>query len=147
MCHALDVEHGDDGSVFGGELSESSVEALSKVSSAGFLVGAGACAHTVENGLFGIGMGFVQADHRAEFPFFEEVEGHVVGDGSKPRAELALSPKPIQRDVDSCPNVLKDILGVGGVEGHVEDVNEQPVGVFGDEAFECVGVTCLDAID
>jgi len=70
-----------------------------------------------------------------------------VGDGSKPRAELALSPKPIQRDVDACPNVLEDILGVGGVEGHVKDVNEQPVGVFGDEAFECEGVTGFDAID
>ncbi len=43
--------------------------------------------------------------------------------------------------MDSCPDVLEDVLGIGGVEGHVENVNEQPVGVFGDEALEGFGVT------
>ncbi len=78
--HPLDVEHGDDGSVFCGKFVQGGVEALSEVGSAGFFVGAGASADPVEDGLFGVGIRFVEADHRPEFPFFEEVEGHVVSD-------------------------------------------------------------------
>ena len=70
-----------------------------------------------------------------------------MSDGPEPSAELALSAKPLQRDMDSCPNILEDVLGVCGVEGHVEDVNKQPVGVFGDEALEGFGVPCFHAGD
>lgn len=70
-----------------------------------------------------------------------------MGDGTEPGSELALSAKPFESDVDSRPDVLEDVFGIGGVEGHVEDVDEKPVRVFGDEVFEGSGVTCFDAVD
>ncbi len=70
-----------------------------------------------------------------------------MGDRTKPSAELALSAEPFESEVNPCPDVLKDVFGVGGVEGHVEDVNEQPVRMFGDQTFEGLGVSGLDAID
>jgi len=70
-----------------------------------------------------------------------------VGDRTKPSAELALSAEPFESEMNPRPDVLKDVFSVGGVEGHVEDVNEQPVRMFGDEAFECVGISGFDALN
>lgn len=49
--------------------------------------------------------------------------------------------------MDSCPDILKDVFGVGGIECHVEHIDEEPVGVFGDESLEGEGVTGFDTID
>jgi TolA-binding protein len=148
MGHSLDVKHGHNRSMIVGQLLHGLVQFLLKLSEVGFPDGVadGGGLEEVRVAL-DAGIHVVEAQGEAAPALFEEVDGHVDGDGMDPRVEAGFAAESPDRAEGFCEDILEEVVGVFVVGGHVVDKAVESGAVAQHQLVEGLGFPLLGAGD
>jgi hypothetical protein len=78
-------------------------------------------------------------------PFFDEVDGHVDRDGMHPSVEAGLSPEAFDGAIRLREDLLKQVIGVFMVRGHIVNEAVEPGTIAEDQVVEGLGIPGLCA--
>ena len=88
----------------------------------------------------------IQAQLKSAAAFFEEIQGHVHGNGMNPGVKRGFAAEPANRFVSFGENVLQKVVRVLVVGRHVVDQPVEPWRIFDHEIIERAGIACLRAL-
>lgn len=93
------------------------------------------------------GIEIIEAPGEASFPLFQEVQRHICRDGINPSVKGRFAPEALQRAISLGEDILKEIVCILFLRGHVIDHSIKLGGIFADELIESTSVPILRTAD
>ena len=150
MGHSLDIEHGDDNSMVMRQLHHGRVQFFLKFVDGDLLgrinVSVAGCGDEVGI-VLDVAVGIVEARVLPAVPFLKKIDRHVDGDRVHPGVEARFSAEIADRAVGLGEDILKQIVGVLVVGGHVVDQTIEPGTVSHHQLIECRRIPSLGSGD